>query len=44
MGIAELHHAGTLGVFDDAAFQRHGAQFIGRTAAWPHGEILRKIQ
>src|SRR3569833_167745 len=42
MGIAELNHAGTFGVFDHAAFQRHGAQLIGRTAAWPHGEILSK--
>ena len=37
MGVAEFHHAGTLGIFDHAAFQRHGAQFIGCTAAWPHG-------
>src|SRR6202043_363742 len=37
MGIAELDHAGTFGIFDHAAFQRHGAQFIRRTAAWPHG-------
>jgi hypothetical protein len=44
MGIAEFHHAGTLGIFDDAAFQRHGTQLVGRTAAWPHGGILRKIQ
>src|ERR1700745_49559 len=35
MGVAEFDHAGTLGVFDDAAFQRDGAQLIGRTAAWP---------
>jgi hypothetical protein len=37
MGVAEFNHAGTFGVFDNAAFQRHGAQLIGRTAAWPHG-------
>jgi hypothetical protein len=37
MGVAEFDHAGTLGVFDHAAFQRHGAQFIRRTAAWAHG-------
>ena len=36
MGVAEFDQAGTLGVFDHAPFQRHGAQFIGRTAAWPH--------
>jgi hypothetical protein len=36
MGVAEFDHAGTLGVFDHAAFQRHGAQFIRRTAAWTH--------
>jgi hypothetical protein len=42
MGVAEFHHAGTLGVFDDAAFQRYGAQLIGRTAAWPHGESSGK--
>jgi hypothetical protein len=36
MGVAELHQAGTLGVFDDAAFKRDGAQFVGCTAAWPH--------
>jgi hypothetical protein len=38
MGVAEFNHAGTFGVFDHAAFQRHGAQFIRRTAAWPHGK------
>jgi hypothetical protein len=36
MGIAELHHAGTFGVFDHTAFQSDGAQFVGRTTAWPH--------
>jgi hypothetical protein len=38
MGIAELHHAGTFGVFDHTAFQSDGAQFVGRTTAWPHGK------
>jgi hypothetical protein len=38
MGVAEFNHAGTFGIFDRAAFQRHGAQFIRRTAAWPHGK------
>jgi len=42
MGIAEFNHAGTLGVFDHAAFQRHGAQFIRRTAAWPHENPPKK--
>jgi len=42
MGIAEFNHAGTLGVFDHAAFQRHGAQFIRRTAAWPHEKSSEK--
>src|SRR5882724_471591 len=37
MGVAEFNHAGPLGIFDHAAFQRHGAQFVRRTAAWPHG-------
>jgi hypothetical protein len=37
MGVAEFNHAGAFGIFDHAAFQRHGAQFIRRTAAWPHG-------
>jgi hypothetical protein len=41
MGIAEFDHAGTLGVFDHAAFQRHGAQFVRRTATWPHGKSSR---
>ncbi len=44
MGVAEFHHAGTFGVFDHAALQRHGAQFIGRTAAWPHGKILPNVR
>ena len=44
MGVAEFHHAGAFGVFDHAAFQRHGAQFIGRTAAWPHGKSFRKFR
>ena len=39
MGVAEFDHAGTLGIFDHAAFQRHGAQFIRRTAAWPHENL-----
>ena len=37
MGVAEFDHAGTLGILDHAALQRHGAQFIRRTAAWAHG-------
>ena len=44
MGVAEFHHAGAFGIFDDAAFQRHGAQFIRRTAAWPHGKSSEKSQ
>src|SRR6185312_14897053 len=49
MGIAEFYEAGPLGVFDDPAFQRHGAQLIGGTAAWPHGksskypEVIRQV-
>jgi hypothetical protein len=39
MGVAELHEAGAFGIFDRAAFQRHGAQFIRRTAAWPHENL-----
>ena len=42
MGVAEFHQAGAFGVFGDAAFEGHGAQLIGRTAAGPHGEILSK--
>jgi hypothetical protein len=43
MGVAEFDHAGTLGIFDHAAFQRHGAQFVRRTAAWPHGKSSEKF-
>jgi hypothetical protein len=39
MGVAEFHHAGALGVFDHAAFQCDGAQFIGRATAWAHVKI-----
>src|SRR4029077_20023876 len=42
VGVAEFNHAGTLGIFDDTAFQRHGAQFVRRTAAWPHGKSSSK--
>jgi hypothetical protein len=38
MGVAELHHAGALGVFDNTAFQSDGAQFVGRATAWAHGK------
>jgi len=38
VGVAEFNHAGAFGVFDHAALQRHGAQFVWRTAAWPHGK------
>jgi hypothetical protein len=31
------HKPSNFGIFDHAAFQRHGAQFVRRTAAWPHG-------
>src|SRR5947209_2420486 len=36
MGIAELHEAGTLGIFHDAAFERYGTQLVLLSAAWPH--------
>jgi hypothetical protein len=42
MGIAEFHQAGPFGIFDHPALQRHGAQFVGGTAAWPHGKSSRK--
>jgi hypothetical protein len=42
MGIAELNEAGPFRIFDHAAFQRHGAQFIRRSAAWTH-EIPPKL-
>jgi hypothetical protein len=41
MGVAELHKAGALGIFDDAALERNGAQLIGRSATGPHGDVLR---
>jgi hypothetical protein len=36
MGVAELHEAGALGVFDHAAFQRYGAKLVGLAAARSH--------
>ena len=36
MGIAEFHEAGAFGVFHHASLQRHGAQLVGLSAAWPH--------
>jgi hypothetical protein len=36
MGIAEFHETGAFGVFDHAAFERDGAQFIDLSAARPH--------
>src|SRR5579872_1017235 len=38
MRVAEFNEAGTFGIFDDTAFQRYGAQFIRRSAAWPHAK------
>jgi uncharacterized protein (DUF433 family) len=37
LGIAELHEAGTFGVFHHAALERYGAQLVGDPAARPHG-------
>jgi hypothetical protein len=35
VGVAEFHEAGAFGVFDHAAFQRHGAQFVRLSLARP---------
>jgi hypothetical protein len=36
VGIAELHETGALGIFNDAALKRYGAQLIGLSAAGAH--------
>jgi hypothetical protein len=36
VGIAELHETGAFSVFHHAALERHGAQLIDLSAAWPH--------
>ena len=36
MGIAEFHETGAFGVFDHAALERDGAQFVDLSAARPH--------
>ena len=36
VGVAELHEAGTFGVFHDAALERYGTQLVGLSAARPH--------
>src|SRR5262249_56218168 len=40
VGVAELHEAGTLGVFHHAALERDGAQLVGLSAARPHAGLL----
>ena len=40
VGVAEFHEARALGVFHHAAFERHGAQLVGLSAARPHANLL----
>src|SRR5262249_38602342 len=40
VGVAELHEAGTLGVFHHAALARDGAQLVGLSWARPHAGLL----
>jgi hypothetical protein len=43
MGVTEFHQARPFRIFDDAALERNGAQFVRGTAAWPHG-VLQEIE